>query len=621
MTDVIIPKTSGNNYITLIAELTNATYEKISQLTTSGNKIDPRYTMILCHNNAMIDKFVELKVPCHHEKRVEYKNKFLEDFRKISDLREANFDPTDSSRYAMTYGQAAKIMRYLHVNIALRAERREAISGAKICMATHIILMDSWFPSRDVAVFLHIYNLLLSYGCAMPNLIHVSQGPMLTSSLSFKTDNTRINIAGELNVTGSTPNFPAMMKNMAPMVLKYRCNYVVVPDAYIGKMLAADIKDVTVKYLLDPRTDFQVCIVFFDQILLTSFEGCENLIIVPFLRRGSDYIPMSRQNIVSIISLPAMHYVGTATSRTSMQVYVGNGGKSISVGINELISQNEIDIDAFYSSEFYKLLSSADQVKLVCDLALSSVQPTMLESAVKEAVRLKYVEAVDSTVVSVTPLGTFYHRANLNSKLIKFLVDWQRTTYPLFAAFCAIAVIERAMESKPNLININLLTEEQKFPDPFVHQLQIISDYVSDHGLKILGTVEMEDFARPCCANPKVLIEIIVRIISLHCAGISTNRSYGPFDPAKLVKILYDNKFFPIAKPPTSSPDHNKIIYIAENGNEKVYYTKSPSSIYDHPSEILAIHSELLVSNNLLEKNSRKYPELILYAGISKSDK
>jgi len=630
-TEPVKPEYQGIRIKNHTREITDK--EKIGIELSAMSTITPTTILLLCHNNNILEKFKEAGVKGHYEKRTDYTNHFIKEFRTMSDLREATFMDDDDSLYCMTYGQCCKIFRQIHVNLVQRASNKQSLIDSRICIATHIILFDSWFASKDVAVFLFIYNTLLSYGCKMPRIIHFSQGPVISPKIL-----TRFNVESRIDLCWNNIDRPLEpLKDTKTFIINCAalCNervkiHIVVPDNYFGKRLTQELAKKEIKIVNNGAVeDFDICVVNYDQILLENFKT-NHLIIVPYMRRNVEYIGMERCNIVAIISrLSSYSYDDHGFLKFVKVTVLTNEIGDIrysNIDLNSLMTAYPVNIEELYNPKtFFNNLSEDEQVKLACILADSSIQPgTILGLGVTKAVELSYMNAIVNdgilVVTKMTNTGTFYVKANLNSKMIKFLVKWQENPYLLFPAFCAMTIIERAIDRKPSLILPNaVMDEEFTFKDPFTHQLQIICDYIADpnYGLTVVNPVMMNNFTKKYQADPKALTECITRIIALRSAGLSEDLRYGPFDVNKMVEILYTNDFFPVAKPILVENDiSKKYSYVVEITKSTINYIQPSNSIYPPASEIIIMHAENMKVYSVYEQNALKTPELILYAAV-----
>jgi hypothetical protein len=67
-----------------------------------ANNVPARVNLILCHNNAILQRFQAAGMPGHYEHRSNFQNAFITGHRAIADLREAEFASDDDSAYCMT---------------------------------------------------------------------------------------------------------------------------------------------------------------------------------------------------------------------------------------------------------------------------------------------------------------------------------------------------------------------------------------------------------------------------------------------------------------------------------------------------------------------------------------
>jgi hypothetical protein len=626
-----------------------------------------RVNLILCHNNAILQRFQEAGTPGHYEHRSSFQNAFVTGHRGIADLREAKFAPDDDSEYCMTYGRCFKILSQIHDDLAHRATQGQPLHGARICIATHITLLDSWHPTTDLAMLLYLIWTLRSYGCALPRLVHLSQGPCLSIATGQDGSSTGIGPAPVFNqpdTPGLAPVQPYIslhwngdrhQRGHQDMIavaddIKHTINaasthlqgiaertdltasyvgaetgfiHIIVPDSKTAAQIRRDSGDALIRrgWIFEgaqtddrqswntagPRANSALTIRFtlYAQLPQAKFPIPDHMIILPFQRQHQAYARLGPAQICAVISM-----VGTYFNTAALPLRVAivshappEADSWLKKDPYALLRENPIDPNA-RARQHIAALPLFEKTKYVCRLAEASIQPGRLfpEATVVASERglvrvsLTPAHAVGRAegpeVVRLTAAGVFASRANLPPAVAKFIDSWQRTPYPPFAAYCLAALLERSVTQAAPLLSADpetlaRIAKDSGYADPLTHMLSPIVDYVRKYGVTLIGDGEMRDFAALYGADPTVLAEVVIRIISLRHAGISSNVAYGPFQPEVLIKILREQHIFPVAE---FAAGNDRTTYSIP-GSKTLHVIPQDSPYPVHPA-VLILHFE-----------------------------
>lgn len=614
--------------------------------------------LVLCHNNGILTKLRNLDFPGHYEHRADYENRFIKEHRGYADLREIDFHANDDSTYCMTYGQGLKLLRQIHADLTHRADRGQTLVGARICIATHIILLDSWMPSTELAMFMYIYDMIKSYGCAIPRLLHLSQGPTL------HIGNLCENFTGPVHMPGFTkPPAPdqillawsgvSLPSEQIPLDTLTRATdavaaylirlaardtdtssqigrgsgilHVIVPNIRAADLIQNSAGDHVLRrgwqfssddaaksdiHLDATQTDmtFGMNIRFtqFSQLINTQLEKSEHLVILPIQRAAAGgYLWLNQTQICAIIGL-----CGTYRNSANLPLRVAVIDRDMP-GNDAWKNANVHMLLSTYPSSPRKIavnylsaMSIGEQIKTVCQLAEANIQPgRLLPDAVHSAAGRELVKITSTDdgpkVLRLTASGLFASRASLVPVVARFIQGWQRTPHMPFPAYCVAALFERSLSRRAPLLCMDVETlrrigNENKYPDPFIHQLSIIVKYIKVHGIQMASPSEMIELAQEYGADPDVLTDIMSRIFALRRCGISTDFRYGPFDPMRLVKILREYKLFPEAQySPGAKPQESYYTILQEKEGARRHVSSLPEgSPYPPPKGVLVIHTE-----------------------------
>jgi hypothetical protein len=423
---------------------------------TRDNCPVPRIFLVLCHNNALLERFLKAGFPGHYDNRVQYTNKFLTEYRSYADFREAAFDVDDSSMICMTYGQASKLFRQIHSDLVRRSSKGQEIDGSRICVATHVLLMDSWYPSKDLVTFLYTYDNMLSYGCFMPRLVHVSQGPFIvlgttkfvTPAAAFSASSLSSNVTDfscvelsqiqlywrianseiEESIKELSDTINAIAIHLQRVHAEYESRprhsrsssglgniYIIVPDNHVAILLRAKIAkfatDVKLKLYgsgsesgAESGDEAGIRLVLYDQILTTNFTKAGQFIIIPYLRRDVAYVTMPSSFIVAIIALCPSYFTDDAMP-VPVKVSVIYKTAPETTGSFTSIAGSFTSVSALMSRypcdprenvmKYVKSLNVDDQIRVACQMAESSMQiGHILPDAVIKAADACFVNCV-----------------------------------------------------------------------------------------------------------------------------------------------------------------------------------------------------------------------------------
>jgi hypothetical protein len=360
------------------------------------------------------------------------------------------------------------------------------------------------------------------------------------------------------------------------------------------------------------------------QLPQARLETPEHLLVLPLSRSHDGNHWLTAAQICAVIGLVGSR-VNTAGQPLGVAVFEGpTQTASVLTDLSKLLQQNPTNPRAAARAHLDGL-AAPDLARYVCILAQASVQPggIIRANAIEEAGRQGLIGAIPGTlgpakVTRITPAGIFTARANLSTGVTRLIKDWQQTPYPPFPVYCLAAVLERAILQRPPLLSadsetLGRIAKERDFPDPLVHQLALICDYVQTHGVITVSPTETAALAETYGASPEALTETIVQISSLRLAGISSNTVYGPFQPAQLISILRQYKLFPIATH-VGGTDRlaNRTPYVIE-GLSRIHYLPADTP-YPAPQCVLLLHHEEVRQTGPYERNAVPSATIRLYA-------
>jgi hypothetical protein len=649
-----------------------------------ANNVPARVNLILCHNNAILQRFQAAGMPGHYEHRSNFQNAFITGHRAIADLREAEFASDDDSAYCMTYGRCFKIISQIHADIARRAGQGQPLRGARICIATHITLLDSWHPSTDLTMLLYLIGELRSYGCAIPRLVHLSQGPRLSIagvpaqifgsssdnlpgqsrappliSLHWNAERAQSHgprgfdldtdqevkaeeIKHAINAAATHLQSIAVRTDLTTKYVGAETGFVhiIVPDSVTAANIRKEAGDALIRrgWIFEGaptdglRTSLTIRFTQYAQLPQAKFSAPDHVIILPFQRLHQSYTRIAPAQICAIISMLST-YLNSAAMPLCIAV-ISNAPPEVNSWVDKdpvgLVHLYPIDPNVA-ARKFVQTLPMFEQMKYVCRLTEASIQPgrlfpdATLVASQRALVRTKLAgdqsmaDRVNGPeVVQLTSAGVFASRANLPPAVAKFIDQWQRTPYPPFPAYCLAAILERSISHASPLLSADSETlariaKDNGYPDPLTHMLSPIADYVRKYGITLIGDSEMGDFASSYGADPSAFAEVLIRILSLRHAGISSNDTYGPFRPESLVKILKENLIFPVAD------------FVA--GNERTTYTIPGSKTlhvipqdcpYPIQPAVLIFHVEEERQTNAYARNALPTAIIKIHANIAR---
>jgi hypothetical protein len=633
-------------------------YENISKAAKETSATDlptPRIIMYLCHSNAMLEQFNKAGFHGHFENRKEYFNKFLENYRSISDLREATFSDTDSHFYCMTYGQGSKLLRHINVDVSKRVGLGQVSTGMRICMATHVVLEDSWNTTIEVSTFMLTYDALLSYGCLMPRMIHLSTGPKLSpmpNSLNASgirsgdviwchwiedVDLTvRVDIDKTLCAVNSHLSEMSRQKNLPGYI------YVVLPDMKSFNVIDHARSEDAVRFgnnlILANKSmppfdgTISVVCVLYDIAKTLDFVDPVQLIIVPYARRHKKYVPLTKDSIPMLISKLSRFSYGPTMSvplsavLVSVPVLNKLEGSLRVLSVNSLNSAYPQDVRKNLR-KFLETCTSDEQERFVCQMAETSIQtgsiiPDAVTNAAKKGLVLSVIVDSVPKVTQLNSTGLFLSRANVSTFIMNFFKAWQKVPHIIFPAYCLASILERYERGLNPLIDasaddIKRISNEREYTDPLVHQLHVVVEYIRKYGLVIVSKIQIDSFVSIYGANAEALVSIIARISAFRSSGLSSDLRYGPFDPYKLTSILDRYKIFPIARYVAPLQDQLEPAYVIHE--HPMRYMIPHTSPYPICTDLLVLYSESSQNRTIYTKNAISSTNLVLYAALQRN--
>lgn len=592
----------------------------------------PRVTMVLCHNNSIVsDIMVHGKIPGKNGLDVSFTNQFISTYQTVADLRTVDFSDDDSPVYCLTYGYATKIFKQIHENLLNRHAKNVSLKKSRICVATHILVLDPWFPSQDMLFFLTLFNAIESYGCLVPNIIYVSRGPPISTAKKFVMERQHTKIMLHRSVCGDTQTFDLtttigtctmIIKSAVQNQLGYGRIYVLIPDSTFEEQLRVRLeKDFAGggwKFGTGPNC---VVIVYPHMLNALTITSPDLIVAVPLIRLRTGYVQMPPDIVNAYICL----------TPTCLNTY----GEILQVAVVGEYTPSPsdyklTDIRSFppikplqSSLQYLTLCAEQDMVTFVCQLANASIHPGKdLDSVVVAAENQNLlIRGENGSIIKLTAEGNLAVRANLSSPVRKFINEWAKLAFSPFVGMCVAVVLERALSHKPVLMygpKETLLAKagDLRVTDPFSHQMAIISKYIESYRLSTITSDEMQFFSGKYSVNGEAMTETIMRIKSLRSSKLFSDMSYGYFDTADLVKVLKLNKLFPTAR--FSSSDEQMSFYKIP-GDDKLYVLMT-NSTYLPPEEILVINTtKMQDTENILYRFSTVRLLVDMYINTSTS--
>lgn len=612
-------------------------------------------SLVLCHSNAILSRFEKHGIPGKYGITETYKNSFLETFRSKADLSTCDFDPDDSKVFCMTYGQCAKLLCQIHVNVTMRSTRGEHVEKAVLSLATHILMLDSWYSTCDLFAVYHVHAALAAYGCAMPRICHLSQSVALRSGASLMKSyyaapqrTLKINLHGSIPVAdGKTILARQVMHNIHVKFgdLMDRLSaenmtgtsYIVVPDVQceneLRKMYQHKLSRVG-WYFESTRSEESDKIwkfVHMDELTNTAFVRPEYLIILPITKTHAGYVIAEKKTIAGAIGMLGTFVKRdtTAASYVPIDVYVlGPDFTFYSREIDVIEFIGTAPVDPYESSKKYMIgASENDKLRYLCMFAGSSVQPgevfdssdalsratsTFQTASDRNLIRFTS-HNFKAVVTHVQPMGMVMMQVGVSPLVAAFLERWRTVPYRMFPGFCVAALLERYVDRKAPLVSgtieeLAAIAKEFDFRDPFVHQLTVIVEYIKQYGIVLVDIGQIRDLCETYGADPEILRSIIARVCAFR-AGLANDSKYGPFDPDQMVSILNDNDIFTtVGYVPSGLSQETGAIFV--DANETKRFAIIGESPYEIPKTLLAMY---YASEDTSAYERKKY-SLKLYA-------
>lgn len=615
-----------------------------------------RVVLALCHSAAGLGPWRAAGVPGHYERQIGYRNAFLAGYRRLADLGAAEFGGDDDPLYCMTYGQLAKLLRQLHANLVARGARGERVHGARLCLATHLLMLDPGSPSTESALALGLLRALREAGARLPRVLHLSQGPALALGgrglpCFWGPGAPRLSLsAPEALREGECP--PEEVEELAQLMgaelrglaglapgagrgaellgLGWGTVYAVLPDARAAEALRRGAWEAlqAAGWELNPpagggrQGGLRLRILFHSQLAPGCMPEPEHLLILPALREPGRYRRMGPARLAGVLGLLPR---AANSAGAPLAVSVAHQGSPVrgTQELRPLLLRNPTDPHAA-AAQHLAALPPQDLAQVACQLAEASVQPApLLGAAAVEAAAAAGLLAVGRgagegpTVLRLTAAGLFAARANLPPPVAGMIHAWQRTPYGPYPAYCAAALLERALAGRSPLLvadaqTIARIAADAGYTDPFVHQMDLLSQYTEAHGLRVATEAQLAEFAARFGADPQALSAVVARVIALRNAGISTDQRYGPFDPRAVTAALAEHGIFPVGTHKTTNAESTAYCI----GSAPLQHTLPKAAPYPLAPSVLVLHSERKEHVAAWERHSIPVATLVLYAAL-----
>ena len=591
---------------------------------------------LLCHSNATLSRFDKTGLPGKYGTEERFKNEFLKSYRSIADLSTCVFGEDDSNLVCMTYGQCAKILGQIHVNLVMRASKGEHLERAKITMATHIIMLDAWYSSADLFATFHTYDAIASYGCAVPRIEHITQSlriatssalnPAVVPSATARSASIVTLRYGAHTLSQSTTALAKdkMEKTLVKLseavmsaIAEKRsseggCTYIIVPDRRIENEIRKRYRhtfsregwDFKEKSEFEENSNHPISFVQIDSIYDCNFSKLDHMFILPIQRRtvkdSEIYVYCNDRTIGALIGM-----IGSTIkmihdgSRVPVDIYVVGPDYSAetppeTVDVSAFLQQRVVSPREL-AREHIKNAGYSTKLRQLCVLAGASVQPgdafmdIMDLAAERDLIRFTLHNWVYN-VTHIRPMGMMMMRVGTSPQVSEFIKKWQDVPYHSFPGFCTAALLERYVDHKAPLVSgtVETLAEIAKtnaFKDPFVHQMTVVVEYIRQFGIVVADISQTRLMCEPYGADASILHSIILRICAMR-SGLGADSKYGPFDPEELVAIFDEYNIFPTLG---SSPDTNSARKYARDNDPKDY-SISADTPYSLPTTLMLMY-------------------------------
>ncbi len=578
-----------------------------------------RVGLLLCHNNYALSHLEHANIPGRYNKSDNFRNSFMANFRSIAHLRDAAFADSDSPIFCMTYAQGTKLLQSINVNLIVRKGKGEDVSNAKLAFATHVIMLDAWIPTVDLALFMHSYDTLGSYGCAMPRIVHISQGTPIGdprhvyNALVETSPQKKFTIACTqlINASGDVvgDRFSTMIENAINAIVVLASSktihnigyvYLIVPDTKTASTIIRKAQDSIANYgwkFYERGVEgFAIKIFTVDRVAEEELVMPEAIMILPVVRTTNGYEYMTNSRIGSIIRLTGTYF--NTIGRPLL----------VSVPYDTFTSVQTYEIDPFdpeifppvnhrkLCDNFVVNLPVDVKIRMVCQLANSSMQcgrhlRPVLELASEKGLISCYGIENDATISHITNRGVVACRGETSLEIVEIINKWKMLHYGRFPIYCLCAILERYINHQGSMISegserITLIAKEMKIDDPLVFQLSLLSDYVEAFGLEIVSKEMAEHLCKKYGANVGILLNTMSRVLALR-ANFEGSQVYGRFDPLQMVKIVQQNNLFKIAH--FKSSRDNDMSYAIDD--DTMQYIMPIDNPFVRPTKIIILHS------------------------------
>jgi hypothetical protein len=493
--------------------------------------------LVLVHTNAEARVLRDTGIPGHYDRQAQYRNAYLDCYAGAENVLKLRPSPTDSPLYAMTYGQGAKIMRRVHASLARRGERNEdALPGAGVHLATHVLYVDPWRPSPDAGAVQLALAALHGYGCATPRSLYLSRGVAMRAPPLY-----RLPPNGADRMTLHAPS-GAGTASPAPGTRGPEFKTVVSHHLYVlrtggdGGDVQAPVSEV-LAVVPDAPTR---------RALLSALGGLE-VEVVEYVRAIAGPLAAPRRVLVYPYSLG-----GGVLSRPQVSAMVGimGGLKALCVVAPGSMTTTAASPRPAYVNEAPSpVLGPAEHggpasMRQVCQLAAAGIQPAGLNAGrTAAAMGAGLLEGIGEdgvpVVSALTRAGALLADLGLERKITDFLLAWARGGWGGFPGVCAAAIWQRVSEGRPPLIDAGAPASLRgAYQGPLVHQLEGIAAYFSRIKAPVIDPREVALTASALGLDAGALAEVLARVLEIRRYGFIQATAYGPFDSTEAARLV-----------------------------------------------------------------------------------
>lgn len=603
-----------------------------------------RVVLYAAHSEADLSPLKEMGVRGYEGRVAEFKMGFLNGFGGIADLSSAEFEAGDDFEYCMTFGRLAGHLRRFHGHLAGRAHGGYPVGGARLLVATHLVLLDSWQPSADLWTVLSLYDALASYGCALPRLVHAGSGPWVArkglpgpSPAWGARESPRLLLSWAEGETCRLPeDIGALVGVGAEILLRAATEgdygiasgavYVVVPDALVGRALRAHTEPSLAlrNWTYDPNErGMRVVLVEAGRLKGARLERPDMVVVFPVVRGPAGYSRMEPYQLAAVVGALPTFYT-TATRPLRLTVVSRSSPEHAPVDVRAFLEAHPCDPRTACGAHV-RALPLQEQVRAVCQLSAASYQAGgACPEAAREAARAGMLECAEKPgeaprVLRILPEGLFCAKSALDPELTRFLVAWGKTRYKPFPAFCLVAILERSRQGRTPLVvadneTVRRIAQEEDLADPAAHQLMAVVEYIKEFRLELVNKERLVTLAGRYGIDAVALLEVMSRIINLRASFVTASNTYGPFGPRELAAALAETGMFPVANYQASAGNDGSLAPAFVIGKEVLRNHLPKDSPYPVPQNILVLHAESDARSSGWEKNSVPTRSTILYA-------